>query len=356
MRVSSRNAVAAALAICVLIAGVLSIVPIRAASPYHVTLTTSNFNLHLLSASAEDLSDTSHAMFSLQNGTPLWYGISIQSNPSGMTPVPASGSADIVTSTFSGSILLLPPAGVLPFDQSNNAFHFETLKLAVAFSGPNQQIQFDLSPFETHAVTLDMLTLLLQLLGEKNTGAQIGLLAPSGLQEIFDSTSTMKDFQSLTNDYIQILQALPVKTAMLTNAYKWAKDLVALLTDADEQQVLVDLLWKILGKTVPYSTVLKTVTSFAGAQFGLGMEGFISDEALVIGSVLIQQNDPTVTLQTVVSTPRPRPTPTQQRPTPTPTSIPDPPATTIPAPSPTRSPTPEPSPSPTRKATATPVK
>jgi len=332
------NSTAAVLAICILMAGMLSIVPIRAAPPYHVALTASNFNLHILSASAMDLSDPSHAMFSLQNGTSLWYGITIQSNPSGITPTAANGAADVVTSTFSGSIPLLPPAGVLPFDQTNNVFHFEALKLAVAFSGPNQQIQFDLNPFEMHAVTLDIFTLLLQLLGEKGVGGQIGLLVPGALKGIFDASGTMKDFASLTSNYIAILQAIPDTTAMLVHAHDWAKSLVALLTDTNEQQVLVDLLWKILGKTIPRAVVLKTVTGFGGAQFGLGMEGFIRDELLVTGSLLIAQSDPLVVLQTATTIVRPSPTPTQ-RPTATPTSTPSPTPAVTRQPSPTRIPT-----------------
>src|ERR1700730_2044469 len=139
-----------------------------------------------------------------------------------MVPTPAP-SADLVTSTLYSSIPLLPPIGVLPFDQANKTFHFETLKLTAAFSAPNQQIQLDLNPLENHAITLDMFTFLLQLLGEKNPGGQIGLLAPGGLNGLFDASSTMKDFGNLTSTYIQVLQSAPDSTAMLAHAYDFAK-------------------------------------------------------------------------------------------------------------------------------------
>ncbi len=78
--------------------------------------------------------------------------------------------------------MLLPPAGILPFDQSNGTYTYETLRLALAFSGPNQQVQLTLNPFDSHAAALDVLTLILQLLGQRNGMAQLGLLAPNNLQ------------------------------------------------------------------------------------------------------------------------------------------------------------------------------
>lgn len=345
-----------ALAALLLIASVLSILPAHAAAPYHVSLTASNFSLRIISAPADDLSDPTHARFSLQNGTPLWYGITIQSTPSGMVPTPANGPGDLITTTFLDSIPLLPPAGVLPFDQTNGSFRFETLKLAVAFSGPNQQMQFDLTPFEPHAVTLDMLALLLQLLGQKNAGQQIGLLMPGALKVLFDATSTMKDFTNLTNDYVQVLRAIPDTKAMLVYAYSWARDLVSLLTDANEQGVLADLLWKVLGKTLPYNSILKTISSFSQAQFGLGMEGFIKDESLILGTLLLQQNDPTILLQTAANTPRPGPTPTQKPSSPTFTPSPAAAPSPTPDPLPRNTPTPRPSALPTHTTTATPTR
>src|SRR6266700_3974391 len=88
--------IAAVAAEFLLATSVLNMIAIRAATSYHVTLSLSNFSLQTLSASADDLSDPSHAMFSLQNGTQLWYGITVQSNPADIVPTPAP-SADLVT-------------------------------------------------------------------------------------------------------------------------------------------------------------------------------------------------------------------------------------------------------------------
>lgn len=306
MKHNMRQAIfAAIIALALLILSTMSIVSTRAATPYHIALSVSNFSSQALSASADDVSDPARAMFSLQNGTSFWYGVTVQSTPTGMTLTPANAASDLVTTTFSSPLTLLPPVGVLPFDQTGKTNRFEALRLMVAFSGPNQQIQLDLSPFEPHAITLDICTFLLQLLGEKSVNSQIGLLAPGELKELFDATSTLKDFSNVTNSYIQVMQSNGDTSRMLGYAYDFSKALVAMLTDEGEQKVLSDVLWKIMGKTIPSSTILKTITSFAGVQYGLGIEGYIRDAALILAPTLVQQNDPTVLLQSVVSTAQP---------------------------------------------------
>ena len=317
-----RGSITLFCAICLLLASAVSIISTKAATftttaasyatttPFSVTLSVSNFSNQSLAASADDVSDPAHAMFSLQNGTPLWYGIATQSNPAGMTPTAANPTEDVVTTTFFGSTPLLPPVGILPFDQASKGMHYETLRLMAAFSAPNQQLQLTLSPFEPHAITLDIYTFLLQLLGEQAATPQIGLLAPGTLQEIFNASSTMKDFGNVTNDYVQMLQAAPDTSAMLIHAYAFSQAVVAMLTDEGEQHVLSDLLWKILAKTIPSAAILKTLTSFAFVQYGLGIEGFIRDEALVLAPTLLQQNTPTVLLQSTVNATQPTSTTT----------------------------------------------
>ncbi|MGI9058958.1 MAG: hypothetical protein ACR2H5_10305 [Ktedonobacteraceae bacterium] len=303
MKHNTRQAIFAAIgALALLMLSTMSIASTRATTPYHITLSVSNFSSQALSASADDVSDPAHAMFSLQNGTSFWYGITVQSTPTGMTLTPANAASDLVTTTFSSPLTLLPPIGILPFDQTGKANHFEALRLMAAFSGPNQQIQLDLSPFEPHAITLDICTFVLQLLGEKSVGTQIGLLAPGALKELFAATSTMKDFSNVTNSYIQVLQSNGATSGILSHAYDFSKALVAMLTDEGEQKVLSDVLWKIMGKAIPASTILKTITSFAGVQYGLGVEGFIRDESQLLAPTLIQQNDPTVLLQSIANT------------------------------------------------------
>lgn len=343
----AHTMLAALLAIILLATSTLSIVSIRAATAYHVTLTISNVSSQAIAASADDLSDPTHALFSLQNSTPLWYGIAMQTTPTGIVPSPtvANPTGDLVTTTFYGSTPLLPPIRVLPFDQTSKSTHFEALHLMAAFSGPNQQIQLDLNPFEAHAITLDVCTLLLQLLGEHSPNAQIGLLAPSFLKELFAATSTLKDFANVTNSYTQVLQSTSDKSTMLASAYAFAKAVETLFANTGEQTILADILWKMLGKAIAYPTVLKSISNFVNVQFGLGLESFIRDESTILASNLISQNDPTVVLQSVVNTAQPSTTPTITQtantatPTPTSTSV-QPISTVLPrvTPSPTATP------------------
>lgn len=313
------------LALCALLVmaeSFLVMMSARAANPYHITFSTSNFALQTLSASADDLSNPGHVLFSLQNGTQFWYSIAVQSSPGGITPTPASTS-DLVATTFYGAIPLLPPMGVIPFDQGTSSARAETLRLALAFSGPDQQVKLQLNPFESHAVTLDVLTLLLQLLGYKSAGEQIGLLAPGGLKLLFDDASALPDLTSLVNDYTQALQSQSTASSALAAAFACAKDVAALLTNSSEQSTLADLLWKLLGKTIPYTVMLKTVANFTGGQFALGIEEFINDEVALMGSLLFQQSNPAVTLQSVSNVPASKtPTPSTPTSTSSPTTIP----------------------------------
>lgn len=289
-------------ALLVMVEGFLVLLPVRAANPYHITFSTSNFALQTISASANDLSNPGHVLFSLQNGTQFWYGITVQSTPGGITPTSAL-PGDLVATTFYGSIPLLPPMGVLPFDQKVTSSYAETLRLALAFSGPGQQVQLQLNPFESHAVTLDVLTLLLQLLGYRSASEQIGLLAPGDLKLLFDDASALQDLTSLVNDYTQAMQSQSGASSTLIAAFACAKDVVALLTNSSEQSVLADLLWKLLGKTIPYAVMLKTIITFSEAQFALGIEAFIKDEATLMGTMLFQQSNPMVTIQSVSNSP-----------------------------------------------------
>lgn len=307
--------------ICTLIlTNALLIMSTKAASPYHATISTSNFTLQTLEVGVDDMNDPSHVTFHLQNGSPFWYSITVQSTPSGITPTPANQSSDLVTTTFVGTTMLLPPAGILPFDRSNGTYTYETLRLALTFSGPNQQVQLTLNPFDTHAATLDVLTLVLQLLGQRNGMAQMGLLAPNTLPALFNAVSTMQDFNSLTNDYLQLLQSTTSSTGTsLSQAYTCAKDLVALLTNQSEQLLLGNTLWNLLGKVIPRTSILSTIASFSSAQFALGIEGFLKDEAQALGSSLLQVSNPTVQIQTL---PNATPTPSQTPATPTQTPLP----------------------------------
>lgn len=308
------------------------------ATPYAVTITSNNFHVPFVTVATDDISDPSSARFSLQNGSSLWYSINVTSTPAGIVPGAAT-TTDLVSTTLLGSTpSLLPPAKVLPFDASNGSYTFETLKLKTTFSGPGQQVQLELTPLEQHAVALDVLTLLLQLLGQKQNNLQIGLLETGVLQDVFTELGNMRDFTSLVSSYTQILEAQP--NATLPHAYDCAQNIASLLSDNNEQSALADVLWKVLGKAIARDSILKTIEDFSQTQFGLAIEGFINSEAGTMTGVFSQDSNPTVLLQTV-STATPSVTPSQS-PSPSLTT------TATPSTSPSSSPT-------TAPSTATPV-
>jgi len=295
----------------------------HAVTPYAVTITSNNFRVPFVTVATDDMSDPGNARFSLQNGSSLWYSISVTSTPSGLVPTAASTN-DLVATTFLGSTPLLPPAQILPFDSWNGSYSFETLKPKAAFSGPGQQIQLELVPLEQHAVTLDVLTLLLQLLGQKQTNLQIGLLETGVLQNIFTELGSIKDFESLVENYTQVLQS--GQDTLLPHAYDCAPNIASLLSDSSEQRALADALRRAQGKAISHDSVLKTIESFAQTQFGLAIEGFINNEVGTMIGMFSQDDNPTVQLQTV-STATPSVTPSLSV-SPSPTLTPTHPATT----------------------------
>ena len=216
----------------ILVIGMMASITARstsAASPYAVTITSNNFRIPLVTVTTDDISDPGNARFSLQNGSSLWYSITFTSTPSGIVPTAATTN-DLVSTTLLGTTPLLPPARVLPFDGSNGSYSFETLKLKTAFSGPGQQVQLELMPLEQHAVTLDVLTLLMQLLGQKQNNLQIGLLETGVLQDVFTELGNMKDFTSLVSNYTQLLESQ--QNATLPHAYVCAQNIASLLSDS----------------------------------------------------------------------------------------------------------------------------
>ncbi len=266
-------------------------------TPYKVELAASNFGQNLF-ASAVDLSNPGRALFSLQNGTPFWYALSLQSSPAGMQLTPAD-STDLLTTTFYGTIPLLPASNVLPASYIGQQ-HAAALRLAVAFTGPGEQVQLTLNPFDSHAALMDIVSLLLHLFGERADGVQVGLLAPNVLKTIFDDATSMRYLQSLASDYAALLQSVPGgSTNLLQPAYVCASDLVGLVADPTERQLLADILWLAMGKTVARASIVATLSGFGQAQFGLGILGYLKDEAQLAGGAIFQQNNPTLLLQSI---------------------------------------------------------
>lgn len=283
-----------------------------AISPYYVTMSNYYFGAQILSAEADNLTNPAHATFSLLNGTQLWYSI-IKDPSSSSVPVTATDPrGDLVTSTFF-SWDLLPPTGALPLDW-NGSYQFETLHLAASFSAPSQQIQFELSPFTYHAALMDTLHLISQIIGSKDQNEAAGLLIPGSIQSIFNATGSMTDLIHLVNDLSKVINAYPNADTMSEHAFDCAKDLGSLLGNGEEVNRLANILWVMQGKVIPLSEVIDSLESISGYwgrvfQLGISIFGFVRDELLAMGSVLFEQHNPTVTLQSIaVATPTPTPT------------------------------------------------
>src|SRR5579864_5885565 len=240
-----RRLLALFFAALLMLPGVASARQERAGSvQYKVTLAANNFGQNLF-AYALDLSNPGRALFGLQNGTPFWYGVSAQSTPANIAPFPADAN-DLVTNVFDGTLSLLPADDVLPSNYAYGQQHIPILKLAISFTGPGEQAQVTLNPYEPHAALMDVISLLLHLLGEQTDGLQIGLLAPHVLSTIFNSALTMRYLQSLSDDFASLLQSVPDQgdaSSLLQDAYTCARDLSGLVSDATERVPLANILW-----------------------------------------------------------------------------------------------------------------
>jgi PQQ-like domain len=320
----------------------------RAAGTYHVTLSTRNFGIQFLHAQADDLRDPGRAAFSLTNGATLWYGIEVQSQPTGLRPVAADPFSDIVSALLAQHGLL-PPSDIIPLNP--NGTFFETVHLVTSFSGPGQSMQLTLNPFNYSAAAFDILNLILQLLGESNLNVQVGLLTPGHVQEILNLIGSANDLVSLIGDFKNMLQAVPTSPlTVLGDAHTCVHDLLQLFANTGELKVLGKILVLMVRPAVP--GIAEALASFASGLSTflstIKLAKFLADLALSLGSYLFQQGTfPTVTLQSISSV-TPSPTSTSK---PTPTLTP----TLMPSPSPTPSLTPSPSPSPTSTLTPSPT-
>jgi hypothetical protein len=305
----------------------------NATSPsYTMTFSITNFNSPSLLADADDLSNPMNSFFRLKNGTHLWYAITVKSRPAGISLTPADPADDLIAATFFGTFPLLPPIQILPFDQQDNTYPYEILKLQASFYGPDQHLQLILSPIDPHAVTLDILNLLLNLLGQHAPTASIGLLAPGTLAEILALAPTMKDFQALIKSYTSALQNAANRSKVQKYAHQCSVNLTALLGNAKEQAMLATMLWKMQGKAISRQSILSTIVQFSTLPFAQPLTDSISNTLFALSSTLLQQNMPSLFLQTssiVTPTPRPTPTPTPT-PMPTPTPTPRPTPTLVP--------------------------
>ncbi len=294
---------------------------------YTLTFSTVNFSSRFLQAGSDDLSNPEQATFHLENGSLLWYRIKIASNPNNLTVSAVDPAHDPVTATFYAKTPLLPPVSMLPFDQQNDMSHYAALKLQAMLYGQGQQLTLTLSPTDSSAVTLDLLDLLLNLFGLRTSGAAVGLLTAGTLAEVLALSATMKDFPTLIGDYTSVLRSVQNASALQLYAQQCAIDVETLLKDSNEQSILTDILWKMLGRVITRAEIFAVVANFATVQFTMALTDSIKNTALSLSYTLFRRAMPAVTISTS-STPTPTP-----KPTPTPTPIPKP--TPLPAPAPT---------------------
>ncbi len=296
--------------------------PIHAANSYKVEFSTTNFGIQFLHAQKDDLSNPQHTTFTLTNGSALWYGIEVQSQPGGIQPVAANPLDDLLSSSLA-HFGLLPPNGLVPINTDGT--FFENIHLAASFSSSGQEMTLTLNPFNKTAAAFDILNLLLQLLGEVSPNIELGLLATSSIQQILTTIDKTGDFVTLINDYVSLLQAtLQHSNAVLGKANACAIDLFKLFATKANLAGLVKILTLLVGSVIP--GIAPTVASYATGIHGflviLKLTKFLADLALSLGSYLFQQDTfPTVQLQSVSTA--------------TATSLP----TTVLSPSPTLSPT-----------------
>jgi hypothetical protein len=119
----------------------LQIPPAHAAIPFEVTFDTGYFGGALLKAEPGNLSDPTHATFTVTDYSQLYYSLEVQADPSSLSLAAADPLDDLVGATFV-SVGLLPPADIIPVNADGTLF--EHLDLAVPFTAADQQLQVNL--------------------------------------------------------------------------------------------------------------------------------------------------------------------------------------------------------------------
>ncbi len=268
----------------------------QADAPLTVQLATSNFGVQFLHADADNLTDATHATFTLTNGSSLWYGIKVSSSPGGLKAIAANPYDDFLSAQLS-TLGLLQPADVLPLNVDGT--FFQSLHLAVSFSAPNQQVTLTLNPLDFKAATLNVLGLVLDYLGLSNNQAQIGLLAVGAVPKIVALVEGSGAFIKLVSDFIAAMSAVPdgdVQGHMLA----CFDDLLRIVGDSGLRQTLAQTLILMVGKALPGAAILPILASFPLKYFSL-FKNF-GDTLLAFGSFAFNKDQlPTVTVRSVAA-------------------------------------------------------
>ncbi|HLW03622.1 MAG TPA: hypothetical protein VKT82_33555 [Ktedonobacterales bacterium] len=320
LRVISRS-----LQAMLVILSLLSALPARADAPVSVTMTTENFGGLLIDAAQQDLSNPAHATFTLSNGSQLWFGLETQANPSSLKLQAADPLDDVVGAAFASAGLLQPtdvvpkPADLIPVDSKVHLF--EELNLAVAFTGPDQQMQVTLNPFQWSACALDVFGVVLEYLGMINPAFQIGLLKPRQVAEIIKAIEDAPKLAALVNDFISGWHAIGTADSSAKKVQKMVAvgtDILNIFVDAHSREQLISILSKIVQGALSEASITKVVDTFSIIKRALSavkIAGFFVDYLLTFGAFVYHHEQyPTVILQSHAER---SPTPTMQSTQPT---------------------------------------
>jgi streptogramin lyase len=309
----SRSLVAflsGSLALLLLVLTLLRAFPAQAAAPFSVTMTSLNFEASFLLATSKNLSDPSHASFTLTNRSQLWYGLEVYGNPSSLQLI-ADDVFDGLKEADFIVLGLLPPSTFSDLVQKDPSH----LDAAVKFTAPHQQLQVTLDPFARSAATLDVLGVILQYLGLLTPGLQIGLLKPKQIEAIMKAVEQSKELTELISDFVSAGHALPNKGDVAKKLLKVASDLYNIFATTTGRQTLTDILYLVVGNVISKTSLADVIKKYPlKAIVTTGqIAAFFLNYWFAFGNYLYRDKQlPTVFLQTMTNTsPTPLPQPTQ---------------------------------------------
>lgn len=294
-----------------LVVTLLRIYPAQAAAPFEVTFDTQYFGGALLKAESENLSDPSHATFTVTDGSQLWYSLEVQANPSSLSLAAADPAENLVGATFI-SVGLLPPVDIIPINADRTLF--DHLNLAVKFTDAKQQLQVTLDPFDFKATALDALGLLLDYLGLEDPALQSGFLKPGQIARIIEAVQKFPELLQLVNDLISEGHAIANGGDITSKALTVAKDVFTLFSTDATRKKLAAILVLVVQGAIPDSSLLKTVLSYPIKVLLTiaKVEFFLAQYLLQVGVFRYDQKHlPTILLQSVADTAPTTPQPVQ---------------------------------------------
>ncbi len=284
-----------------LVVSLLSAFPARAEAPFSVTLTTTNFGASFLLAKPKNLSDPTHATFTLTNSSQMWYGLEMQATPSSLKL-----TADDLFENIKGADFAV--LGLLPPSDFSDLLQHEPsqLDLAVSFTAPQQYLQVTLDPFDWKAAALDDLGIILQYLGLRNPAFKIGLLKSQVVKAILEAVERSQELTELVNDTVSAGHALPDLKAVSEKLYKVAADLYNLFASVSGRKSLADILYLVVDDVVSKTSLSKVVQNFSLKTIVTAGQivAFFLEYWSAFGTFLYRAGQlPTVLLQSVESTP-----------------------------------------------------